>query len=482
MEKFDNFLNKIAELLDIKDFDVNSEEALSILYDKIQGIKQENDMLNMALDNSADNFHVTDGKGNILRVNRAFEMHCKVRRDFVEGKNIVDMERLGVYRPSLSSIAIREKRQITFLQKVQGNEVITTSTPVMDEEGNVKLVVSNARFINELKLLNKYFREIAEADHVKDTVREIVSQSPIMKSLKDMASQVAKADSSILIRGETGSGKSLLARFIHINSGRCDGKFIEINCAAIPESLIESELFGYSIGAFTGAKKGGKRGLVELANNGTLFLDEIGDMSLNIQAKLLNVLQNHEITRVGGEEAIPVNIRLIAATNRNLEKMVDEGRFRSELYYRINVVPLYMPPLRDRREDIPLLTEYFRVKFCNNYKTSVMISREALDRMTNYAWPGNIRELENMIERLIVTDRKGIIELEDLPSPLLNMTNLPGENITIHKIIPLKDAIEEVEKQLIFSAVKVYKSSYKVADKLKISQSAVMRRLHKYNI
>lgn len=481
MDELEIFLNKITKLLNIESVNTISEETFSILYDKIQNIKQENDMLNIALDNAADNFHVTDGEGKILRVNRAFEMHCNVKRDFVEGKNTNDMERLGIYKPSMTPIVIKEKRQITFLQNIPGGKVITTITPVLDEKGNVKLVVSNARYINELKLLNKYFMDKSEKEKdAKQATKEIVSQSPIMKSLMDLASQVAKVDSSILIRGETGTGKSMLAKFIHVNSNRCDGRFIEINCAAIPENLIESELFGYSIGAFTGAKKEGKHGLIELANNGTLFLDEIGDMPLNIQAKLLNVLQNHEITRVGGEEAIPVNVRLIAATNNNLEGMITEGLFRSELYYRINVVPLYMPPLRNRREDIPLLIEHFRNNFCNNYKTNVMISEDVLDRIRNYIWPGNIRELENLIERLIVTDRKGIIELDDLPNSLLLMIGLQEENIIVNRIIPLKEAIEEVEKQLIILAFKTYKSSYKVADKLKISQSAAMRRIHKY--
>jgi PAS domain S-box-containing protein len=481
MEELEIFLNKIINLLNIENLDATSEKTFSILYDKIQKIKQENDMLNLALDNAADNFHVTDGKGNILRVNRAFEMHCKVSREFVEGKTVLDMERLGIYRPSMSSIAIKEKRQITYLQYVSGGEVITTATPILDEEGNVSYVVCNARYINDLQLLNKYYRDKSEREYTaKETTENIIGESSIMKSLKDLANQIAKADSSIVITGETGSGKSMLAKYIHQNSHRNKGRFIEINCAAIPESLIESELFGYSTGAFTGAKQGGKQGLIELANNGTLFLDEIGDMPQTVQAKLLNVLQKRVITRVGAEAEIPVNIRLISATNCDLKKMITEGKFRRELYYRINVIPLYMPPIRDRSEDIPLLIEHFRRKFCYDYKTNVMISNDALDRMKNYIWPGNIRELENLIERLVVTDRKGIIELEDLPVSLLVMTGSPEENITVNRIIPLKEAIEEVEKQLIISAFQTFKSSYKVADMLKISQSSAMRRIHKY--
>lgn len=481
MDGLEIFLNKIAKLLNLESLDIISEETFSVLYDKIQNMKQENTMLNLALDHCADNFHVTDGEGNILRVNRAFEMRCKVSREFAEGKTVFDMEKLGVYKPSMSSIAMKEKRQITYLQFVPGGEMITTATPILDEEDHVRYVVCNARSIDELKLLDKYYRDKSEREHTaKETTENIIGESLIMQSLKDLANQVAKADSSIFITGETGSGKSMLAKYIHQNSHRSKGRFIEINCAAIPESLIESELFGYSTGAFTGAKQGGKHGLIELADNGTLFLDEIGDMPLTVQAKLLNALQDRAITRVGGEEARPVNIRLIAATNSDLNRMIAEGRFRRELYYRINVIPLCMPPLRDRREDLPLLIEHFRRKCCDDYKTDVLISKEALDRMQNYIWPGNIRELVNLIERLVVTDRKGVIELEDLPNYLLIMTGLPEENITVNRLIPLREAIEEVEKQLILSAFKTCKSSYKVAEKLKISQSAAMRRLHKY--
>ncbi len=480
MEECNVLLKKLCELLEIECPEKIDQYAFTALQEKILKMKQENDMLNLALDNCADNFHVSDGEGKILRVNRAFERRCKVSREFVEGKTTYDMERLGVYRPSMSPIAIKEKRQITFIQKLSVGEVISTSTPILDEEGNVKYVVSNARSISELQLLDKYYRDRSKlTSEVDSTATDIVSGCFLMESLKELASHVAKADSSVLITGETGSGKSMLARYIHENGNRRIGKFVEINCAAIPESLIEAELFGYSAGAFTGAKVGGKRGLIELADGGTLFLDEIGDMPLSIQAKLLNVLQSHVITRVGGEEPTSVNIRLIAATNSDLTKMIEEGRFRKELYYRINVVPLFIPPLRSRSEDLDLLIEHFQKKFCDEYKTDVIISKDAMEKMRNYVWPGNIRELENLIERLVVTDRKGIIEVSDLPNTLLIMTNRPEEDIVVNKIMSLKEAVEEVEKQLIDAAYKKYKSSYKVADALNISQSAVMRRIHK---
>ncbi len=481
MGELDNKLKEIARLLNVEEDNLNSGDLFSQIFDKIQRIKRENDMLNLALDSCVDHFHITDGKGTILRVNTAFEKNCKIKREFVEGRTTSEMEQLGVYKPSMTGTAIKEKRQITFVQSVPMGEVITTCTPVLDEEGNVKLVVSNARFINELKLLHKYFKERSAIGNGPDgNSKEFVSQDPLMISLKDMAKKVAPTDSSILILGETGSGKSMLAKLIHENSARSKGNFIEINCAAIPENLIESELFGYSAGAFTGAKKEGKRGLIELANNGTLFLDEIGDMPLNVQAKLFNFLQSRTITRVGGEDSIPVDIRLITATNKDLEKMTHEGLFRSELYYRINVVPITIPPLRNRQDDIPLLIEYFRNKFCNKYSTIIMISHEVIECMLNYSWPGNVRELENLIERLIVLDRNGIIELEDMPATILASSDTNDEKIMVNRIVPLKEAIEEFERKLVISVYNKYKSSYKVAEKLNISQSAAMRKIHKY--
>ncbi|HHX13597.1 MAG TPA: sigma 54-interacting transcriptional regulator [Clostridiales bacterium] len=479
MSATEKFIKKISSLFGLET-DVITEETFAVLLDKIEKMKQENDMLNLTLDNSADNFHVTDGKGKILRVNRAFEKHCQVNREFVEGKTVRDMERLGIYKPSMTPVAIKEKRQITFLQNVPGDKVITTITPILNKEGDVHLVVSNARLIDELKLLDKYYN--AKSHNKSKAIQsEIISKSLAMQTVKDFANWVAKSDSSVMITGETGSGKSMLAKYIHDHSLRHNAKFVEINCAAIPDNLIESELFGYSAGAFTGAKEGGKRGLIEIANKGTLFLDEIGDMPLNIQAKLLNVLQNRQITRVGGEEAIPVDIRLITATNFDLPAMIAEGRFRSELYYRINVVPIYIPPLRERKEDILPLIEHFRSKYSKIHKTNVVISLNAMDAMAGYSWPGNIRELENFIERLIVTDQKGFIEVTDLPNYLQTIIDgVPGRTITIKETLPLKEAIEEVERQMVVSAYESCGSSYKTAELLQISQSAAMRKIHKY--
>ena len=476
-----DFFVKLACLLEIDC--TENKDISSLFYEKIQELKNENDMLNTSLDHCVDNFHVTDGEGKILRINRAFENRCKIKRKDVEGRTIYDMERLGVYKPSLSSIAIREKKQITYLQSTPTEEVITTATPVLDENENVTYVVCNSRGVNELQLLKKHFsNENKLKKNSKQTDVNLIGESTVMQNIKESAIQVAEADSSVLITGETGSGKSALAKFIHQNSDRNKMRFIEINCAAIPESLIESELFGYSAGAFTGAKEGGKHGLIELADNGTLFLDEIGDMPLYVQAKLLNVLQERVITRLGDDKPIPVNIRLITATNSDLVKMIDAGTFRSELYYRINVIPLYMTPLRGRKEDIPLLIEHFRKKYCYINKTNVTISDEAMEKMYNYNWPGNVRELENLIERLVVTDHKGIVIKSDLPEYITSQKGLSDDSIIIDikDNISLEDAVNELEKKMVISAYDAHKSSYKVAEDLNISQSAAIRKIHKY--
>ena len=481
MDEYKKTILNIAKLLEI-DCSQDLEESLcSTVYNAVAYLKKDDDMLNMAIDNCIDSFHVTDGEGNIVRVNRAFTDGLQIARKDVEGKNVVDMEKSGIYSPTAVHVAIREKRMISMIQTGARGKAIASAQPVLDPDGNVMLVVSNARFLSELQLLENYF-EIEKERHTEVSPKsmQMISKSKLMRSLMDLAGQVAKADSSILITGETGTGKSMLAKYIHAHSKRKDEKFIEINCAAIPENLIESELFGYTTGAFTGAKKGGKPGLIELANNGTLFLDEIGDMPLNLQAKLLQVLQNRSITRIGGEEAIDVNIRLITATNSNLEEMIEKGAFRSELYYRINVVPLHVPALRNRREDISDLVDSFTQRFNSEYNTNVIIGKETMKRLEEYKWPGNIRELENLIERLVVTDGKGIVELEDLPNAILIMTDEIKDDITVNKIIPLKKAMDEVERQLINAAYEAYGSSYKVARALGISQSGASRKHIKY--
>jgi len=322
-------------------------------------------------------------------------------------------------------------------------------------------------------LLNTISKEVI-------ALNDIIGVSDAISNLKKILLKVAMTDSTILITGESGTGKSLIAKTIHKLSPRRNKPFATINCAAIPENLLESELFGYEKGAFTGASSR-KRGKFELANGGTLFLDEIGDMPLTLQAKLLNVLQDREISRLGSEQTIPIDVRIIAATNKNIEKLVSLGHFREDLYYRLNVIPIHVPALRERREDIPILIDYFLKKFNKIYKKRLSIEKDAVKAMVNYRWSGNIRELENTIERLVIMNDY-TIGLKDLP--LYIKEEEPEINLDTEK--PLKDmpmTIENIEKQQIQEALK--KTGYvksKAARLLGYTIRQLDYRIKKYNI
>ena len=312
-------------------------------------------------------------------------------------------------------------------------------------------------------------------------LNDIIGVSNAISNLKKILLKVAVADSTILITGESGTGKSLIAKTIHKLSPRRDKPFATINCAAIPENLLESELFGYEKGAFTGATSR-KRGKFELANGGTLFLDEIGDMPLSLQAKLLNVLQDKEISRLGSELTVPVNVRIIAATNKNIEKLISLGNFREDLYYRLNVIPINVPPLRERREDIPLLIDYFLKKFNKIYKKRISIKKDAIRAMVKYKWGGNIRELENTIERLVIMNDDDI-KLNDLPTYIKENTTDTDFQQQDNGLKDVPMTIENIEKQQIQEALK--KTGYvksKTARLLGYTIRQLDYRIKKYGI
>ncbi len=299
-----------------------------------------------------------------------------------------------------------------------------------------------------------------------------------MKSIFQQAKRVANFDATILILGETGVGKDVLANFIYNQSSRKEkGKLIKVNCGAIPPELLESELFGYEAGAFTGANKSGKPGMFELANNGILFLDEIGELPLNLQVKLLRVLQEGEIQKIGSTKIKKVNVQIIAATNRNLHEMVTRGEFREDLYYRLNVIPLYIPPLRERRDEILPLIHHFLSKFNQKYLLNKEFNYEVIDFLISYNWPGNIRELANLIERLVVTTPENEIKIEHMPPEYKNSVH-----VNTNQQISLKEAVEETERKILERAAKKYRNTYEIAKALRTSQPTVVRKLKKYNI
>ena len=304
----------------------------------------------------------------------------------------------------------------------------------------------------------------------------IVTSSPKMNSILEVTKKYAKSDITILILGESGTGKSMLAKYIHDNSNRKYGPYLSLNCASIPENLLESELFGYAPYAFSGASPKGKVGLIELANTGTLFLDEIGELSLHLQAKLLDVIENKQFIPVGSKELKKIDVRLISATNKDLEKMVREKQFREDLYWRLNMIDITIPPLRERKEDVLPLTTYFLNIFNKKYKTDKFLSDDVINAFTEYNWAGNVRQLKNIVERAIVVSNKPRIELIDIPSLILNEIKRQSED----EKKDFDEKIEEFQRSLIIEAYEIYKTSRKVAEALDISQSTANRLISKY--
>jgi transcriptional regulator of aroF, aroG, tyrA and aromatic amino acid transport len=301
-----------------------------------------------------------------------------------------------------------------------------------------------------------------------------------MQQVVAMAKTIAAGTSTILIRGETGTGKELFARALHSASPRSEKVFVPLNCAAIPDALLESELFGYEDGAFTGAAKGGKQGLFEYANGGTLFLDEIAELSGHLQAKLLRILQDGKVRRIGSNREIPVNVRILAATNRNLEDLIDKGRFREDLYYRLNVIPLFLPPLRERVVDISLLAHYFLQRFAATMQKKVnTISETALLKLSKYHWPGNIRELENVLERAVNVMNGSVVLAEHI---IFDHDYTPRQPALLPINQTLDSIVEAVERDVLIRSLQQHKSSRQLGKMLGLSHTAILKKLKKYNL
>jgi PAS domain S-box-containing protein len=451
--------------------------------------------LDAVLDTSSDSMYITDGEGKTLRINAACNRTTGLEKDIVVGLNVKDIVAKGLFNKSSTLEVLKTKSKVTILQNVTDRVVIVTGTPLFDEQGNIWRVVSSARDITELnrwknqteeerRLKDQYYSELVEM-RVRQMTRgegDFIAGSAAMQQVVELAMRVARTDSTVLVRGESGVGKEVVTKFIHRNSTRKKSAFMKINCAAIPENLLESELFGYEPGAFTGAMKKGKVGLIELADHGTLFLDEIGEMPLALQAKLLQVIQERTFYRVGGTKAIEVDIRIIAATNRDLEKLVEEKKFREDLFYRLNVIPITIPPLRERKDDIVPLLGCFLDKFNKKHQMDKKISNDAFSYLLRYRWPGNIRELENMVEQLVVITPVDLIEPQHLPGYIHNLPNPldKQDKVTVPGVVSLPEAIEEVEKQLFLSAYENCKNTYQTAKMLGVSQPTVVRKLKKY--
>lgn len=441
--------------------------------------------LKLIVDTEFDQVTIADQNGVFLKVERNCEKIFGVPENEMVGKNAREIEEKGIVSKSVTLCVIKNKKKISLVQDTgAGKRLMVKGIPMFDQNGELIRVINISRDITEIEKLNQ---QLADAEEMLDWFREellkkqvietnaFATTSQKMKKIHDAIRQVANTDATVLLLGETGVGKGFLAKTLHQLGKRRDKPFIHINCGAIPINLLESELFGYEAGAFTGANKNGKKGLFEIAQNGTLFLDEIADIPKHIQVKLLNVLQDKKFYKIGGLIPVELGANIIAATNKDLKKLTEEGKFRKDLYYRLNVFPIHVPPLRERVEDIPVLAKYFLDRFNIKYCTNKSLSSDVYNLLTAYSWPGNIRELENTIERLVITSQNRVIGKEEL----LEMIKPERARLQLTEIIPLKQAVQEVETQLLLKALEKYKTTRKAAEVLQIDQSTVVKKLKK---
>ncbi|PFP30585.1 RNA polymerase subunit sigma-54 [Bacillus sp. AFS073361] len=439
-----------------------------------------------------DDILVTDTDGIILKVSEATEGIYNMKSNEMVGRSVYELEKEGVFTPILTPLVIKEKKKITLVQTTnKGEKLLVTGIPVFDHNNNLVRIVSYSHDVTELLNMKKYLTDIEdEMERVKSELEMLrnlqfdsdgmIATSTEMKKVLQLALQVAEIDVNVLLLGETGVGKSHIAKFIHKKSSRKDGPFIEVNCGAIPEALFEAEFFGYESGAFTGAHPKGKIGLAELAGGGTLFLDEVGELSLVNQVKILKFIQEKQFYRVGGTKLRTVDFRILAATNRDLEKAVEEKVFRHDLYFRLNVVPITIPPLRNRSTDIIPLIEHFLTYFSKKYHRERSLDEGVLHLLFTQEWKGNVRELINLIERLVVTSPKQLIEIENLPphfrKSFSHVTSVDDNNRSLNEIL------DSVEKQVLLKARKQYKTTIDMAKALGISQPSVFRKIRKHGI
>ncbi|MEL7649372.1 MAG: sigma 54-interacting transcriptional regulator [Sedimentibacter sp.] len=471
-------------------------EGYKSLKDEINHQKEVIDELNEILEGSYDGILVTDNDGKILHVNSSYERVAAIKREDMWGKSMRDLIN-PVWMPNSVAYVVIEQKQAVSKKQItkDGRNIIVTGMPIFDKNGEVKKVVINARDISEIyelreellkeKKLNRTYlenyKEFIEKN--QDDNDCILAVSKPMQDILDLTKRVANFQATVLILGESGVGKEMVAKCIHNNSLRKDKPFITINCGAIPENLLESELFGYEKGAFTGANQSGKSGLFEAANGGTVFLDEVGETSLELQVKLLRFLETKEVRRVGAVEGKIVDVRIIAATNRDLDEMVNDGTFREDLFYRLNVVRIKVPPLRKRVSDIAPLSMMFLIRYNQRYNQSKELTIDVIKELEKYNWPGNIRELKNVIENMVVVSNNEYLQIEDLPwnkekntgKKIVSMID-DTENLT------LMEATELLEKTMLEKAKIKYQTTRAIADNLGVDQSTIVRKLKKYNL
>jgi PAS domain S-box-containing protein len=447
-------------------------------------------IFNAILEHSKDGLFITDQTGRVMLINRAYAEMFDVNVADIIGSSVWDIVNRGVWSPNLFEQVIKSGQTVSIIQTThRGKNILSTGTPVWDDSGHIRFVLFNDRDISSLdkligtlerkELKQDLIRFIFSEDNIKTAeISGFVADSPAMASILKTVVRASKFNIPLILNGETGVGKSKIARLIHDLSDRCAAAFVDINCGAIPEALLESELFGYERGAFTGAATGGKRGLFEIAHGGTLFLDEISELPLPLQVKLFKFIENGEMMRVGGVAPTKVDTRIIAATNRDLKEMMHRGEFRGELYYRLNVVPIHIPPLRERKEDIIALTEMFIELYNEKFNTRKRFSKSVQQELYSYSFPGNVRELENLVKRLVTMAEDDYIRIKHLPEYLDRIYSEDPESEE-NKSTSYRHKIGAMERRVIQEAVKKYGSQNKAAKELGLNQSTLSRKLRK---
>ena len=481
-------LGAMAHFQNMQDFEDSARQ--------LESYRQLNVQLEAIFKSSSDGIWLCDGNGKIIKINGASEKINAIKAQDVVGKNVREIVDEGLVDRSATLEVLDTQRQVSLLQylKKTNKYLLVTGTPVFDENGQISLVVVNERDMTQLNIMKeqlaqtrmeteRFKDELAELNLLELKEQEIIAKSEAMRQVLRVAAKLAKmAASNILILGETGTGKGLLAKFIHQYSHRKKKPFIQINCAALPETLLEAELFGYEKGAFTGAREHGKIGLFELAHEGTLFLDEIGDLPLSVQAKLLKYLDDQEIMRLGGIKPKQVDCTIIAATNRNLEARSRRRKFRQDLFFRLNTFVMQIPPLKERPDDIFELVNHLLAKYNRQYNLRRRISPGVMEQIKSYSFPGNVRELKNIIKMAVMmseTDSLDDYILRNLKTSVLEQTDYgqkPGSRMSL---------IEETsafEKRLLQNAMANFKTTREMAGFLGVNQSTVVRKMKKHDL
>jgi PAS domain S-box-containing protein len=481
-------LGTVCNFQDMKQLKISPDELASSSY--------LNQQLKTIFKASHDGIWVCDGQGKVIDINEASEKLNGIHAADIIGKNVTDLVEDGLFDRSVTQEVLETKRQVSVIQKIKRTEkiLLATGTPAFDDDGHIFLVVVNERDMTQLNAIQKqlehsravtekYKDKLAELSLLELKDQEIVAEDKKMRQVLHLALKLAHLSASdILILGESGTGKGLLAKFIHKNSNRNKKPFIQINCATLPEYLLEAELFGYEKGAFTGARQEGKAGLFELAHEGTLFLDEIGDLPHSLQAKLLKYLDDHEVMRLGGLKAKKIDCTIIAATNRDIEGLVQEKRFRRDLFFRLNTFTIRIPPLRERIDDIFELVSFYMKKYGKTYGLNRRISPEALKLLQDYPFPGNVRELKNVIKKAVLMSETHFVDeviYQGLPSGMCAfMTSVDDSS----QEKGLTGQMLNLEKDILQHAMRCCRTTREMARFLKISQPSIVRKLKKHGL